>query len=79
MKFQRMLFVSNGKVDNRKHVYLDELNKKEVEAYLEAFPELKKWLINEDDSEGIQDSVVTKPKQKRRKRSAGNSNADKSK
>ena len=78
MKFPRMLFVCNGKVDSRKHVYLDELNEEEVKAYLEAFPELKKWVINEDNSKGVQNNVVTKPKQKRGKRSASESDANKS-
>lgn len=65
MKFERVLFSSNKRVDNRQYVYLDELNVKEQEAYLKEFPEIKKYVIYEDDKQRGTDDVDVKPKQKR--------------
>lgn len=78
MKFKRVLFASNGIVDGRNYVYLDELNVKEQEAYLKEFPEIKKYVIYEDNKQGSSDNIDVKPKQKPRKRSRSKPKSNKS-
>lgn len=64
MKFERVLFASNRKVDSRQYVYLDELTVKEQEAYLKEFPEIRRYVIYEDNKQGSTGNVDVKPEQK---------------
>lgn len=77
-KFQRVLYATNKKVDSRGYVYLDELTDDEAAKYLEANPEIKRWLIDEDYKQGSANNVITKPKQKRSGGRKRNNKSDKS-